>query len=262
LYLLIGKSKDSSSTEELEKKLNLVGGRTDLKTMLPFLENEMGFNMTHVNQEIDRAILGIIFSAQPHIHKQFMRLLVNGRQNRMRHYEMVGFDILLDETGKPYVLEVNLLPDLRSDTPILTTVVDKMLHEMFDIVDLEDKHIATVRAQTDAKWDGVFTRVPIYESLKLNFSLQDIMNRDEMFTFVNDEAELARAAGTGWRRLCPLASPIADWWQPLSDNPRDQLFQKWHNLGMTIASIPKKEEVFGLLQFKKDQAGQTVDFVN
>jgi hypothetical protein len=261
VFSILGKSKDSDSTNELEKKLNLVGGRTDWFTMLPILENEHKFNMTQVNYEIDRAILGIIFSAQPHIHPHFMRLLVNGRKDRLRHFEMMGFDILLDETGKPYVLEVNLLPDLRSDTPILTTSINKMLHEMFDIVDIEDKHIAEVRAQTNAKWDGVFTRVPVYESLKLNFSLMDIMNRDEMFTFVNDEYELARAQGTGWRRLCPLKSPLADLWQPLSENPRDQLFQKWYNEDMKIDKIPKKEDIHSLLQYKKDQQGNTVDYV-
>lgn len=47
---------------------------------------------------------------------------------------MVGLDVLLDTDGKAHLLEINLLPDLRSETPLLSTLVSKMMSQMFDIV--------------------------------------------------------------------------------------------------------------------------------
>lgn len=99
----------------LVQKLNLVGGRTDFDTLAPLLV-EMGYNLSQVARDIDEAILATVFAVDRYMHGDFMRYITGGREFRLRPFELFGLDILLDQKGKPHLLEINAMPDMRSGT--------------------------------------------------------------------------------------------------------------------------------------------------
>ncbi|KAH9641370.1 hypothetical protein HF086_012657 [Spodoptera exigua] len=55
-------------------------------------------------------------------------------------FEFYGFDVLLDDCLKPWLLEVNLSPALASDCEADVVVKQPMLHELFDLLGLPMKH--------------------------------------------------------------------------------------------------------------------------
>ncbi|XP_053602839.1 probable tubulin polyglutamylase TTLL2 isoform X2 [Plodia interpunctella] len=55
-------------------------------------------------------------------------------------FEFYGFDVLLDDSLKPWLLEVNLSPALAADCEADVTVKQPMLHELFDLLGLPMRH--------------------------------------------------------------------------------------------------------------------------
>lgn len=51
-------------------------------------------------------------------------------------FELLGLDVLLDETGKAYLLEVNHAPSFNTDTPFDLHVKSRILKDLFAIIDV------------------------------------------------------------------------------------------------------------------------------
>lgn len=64
-------------------------------------------------------------------------------------YEVTGFDVLLDENLKPWLLEVNHTPSLCPHTNLENDIKRNMLRELYQLVDVERKRITPTRAKHD-----------------------------------------------------------------------------------------------------------------
>lgn len=73
--------------------------------------------------EIDDLIIKTIISVEPQIVSA-VSMFVPHRQNC---FEVLGFDILLDDTMHPWLLEVNFSPSLSTDSPLDHYVKSSML---------------------------------------------------------------------------------------------------------------------------------------
>lgn len=49
-------------------------------------------------------------------------------------FELLGFDVLIDESLKPWLLEVNLSPSMNTDTPLDVEIKTKLLVDLFNLV--------------------------------------------------------------------------------------------------------------------------------
>jgi hypothetical protein len=52
-------------------------------------------------------------------------------------FELLGFDVLLDENLKPWLLEVNMSPSMNTDTPLDVEIKTKLLVDFFNLVGLQ-----------------------------------------------------------------------------------------------------------------------------
>ena len=55
-------------------------------------------------------------------------------KNDYTSYELFGFDIILDEDFKPWILEVNITPSLKSESSLDTSVKYRVIKDMFNLV--------------------------------------------------------------------------------------------------------------------------------
>jgi len=49
-------------------------------------------------------------------------------------FELLGFDVLIDETLKPWLLEVNLSPSLNTDSPLDQRIKSNLLVDLFNMI--------------------------------------------------------------------------------------------------------------------------------
>ncbi len=68
---------------------------------------------------------------------QTMHSVSNVITNSGNCFEVYGFDIMLDETLKPWLIEVNASPSMTATTPSDYKMKVGLLDDLFTIVDLE-----------------------------------------------------------------------------------------------------------------------------
>ena len=56
-------------------------------------------------------------------------------------FELLGFDILVDENFKPWLLEVNLSPSLNTDTQLDFKVKGSLIVDLFTLVGLQNEEM-------------------------------------------------------------------------------------------------------------------------
>ena len=69
-----------------------------------------------------------------------------------RHcFELYGYDIMIDENLKPWLLEVNASPSLTANTEDDYLLKCEMLNGVLDVVDLEDQVSLTQVGGTESR---------------------------------------------------------------------------------------------------------------
>src|SRR5689334_6609431 len=66
-------------------------------------------------------------------------------------FEMYGYDVLIDNNMKPWLLEVNASPSLSADTEADHTLKYGVLDDAFSVVDLEHKYYCYNKYETHYK---------------------------------------------------------------------------------------------------------------
>lgn len=106
-----------------------VGHKWTLSALLRHLRNQ-GCNTEQLMLNIEDIIIKAIFACtQPIVSA--CRMFVPHVSNC---FELFGFDILIDDTLKPWLIEVNLSPSLGCDTPLDTKVKASLLTDLLTLV--------------------------------------------------------------------------------------------------------------------------------
>jgi len=86
-------------------------------------------NVQQLWDNIVDIIIKTLISCQHHVNK----LILQNAKNRYNCYELLGFDIILDDNYKPWLLEVNISPSLRSDSELDTEIKSRLIKDMLNI---------------------------------------------------------------------------------------------------------------------------------
>lgn len=83
-----------------------------------------------MQEKIEDLIIKTILSIEPALYSSH----TNNIPYRGNVFELLGFDILLDETLKPWLLEVNMSPSLGCDSPLDLKIKSQLLADIFSLI--------------------------------------------------------------------------------------------------------------------------------
>jgi tubulin polyglutamylase TTLL5 len=91
-----------------------------------------GVDVEQVFARIDALVVRTLIAVEPSVTAACRRYC----PHRNCAFELFGFDVLLDDQLKPWLLEVNLSPSLAADTPLDLKVKTRMLSDLLTLVNI------------------------------------------------------------------------------------------------------------------------------
>ncbi|KAM7109842.1 tubulin polyglutamylase TTLL5 isoform 3-T4 [Ciconia maguari] len=126
-YSVNKKSGDYVSCDDPE--VEDYGNKWSMSAMLRYLKQE-GRDTAALMANVEDLIIKTVVSAELSIATACKTFL----SHRGSCFELYGFDVLIDDTLKPWLLEVNLSPSLACDAPLDLKIKASMLSDMFTLV--------------------------------------------------------------------------------------------------------------------------------
>ncbi|NXC24240.1 TTLL5 polyglutamylase, partial [Campylorhamphus procurvoides] len=126
-YSVNKKSGDYVSCDDPE--VEDYGNKWSMSAMLRYLKQE-GRDTAALMANVEDLIIKTVVSAELAIASACKSFL----SHRGSCFELYGFDVLIDDTLKPWLLEVNLSPSLACDAPLDLKIKASMLSDMFTLV--------------------------------------------------------------------------------------------------------------------------------
>ncbi|KAM3853236.1 tubulin polyglutamylase TTLL5 [Vipera latastei] len=126
-YSVNKKSGDYVSCDDPE--VEDYGNKWSMSAMLRYLKQE-GKDTTALMASVEDLIIKTVISAELAIAAACKAFV----PHRGVCFELYGFDVLIDSTLKPWLLEVNLSPSLACDAPLDLKIKASMLSDMFTLV--------------------------------------------------------------------------------------------------------------------------------
>ncbi len=100
---------------------------------------------TKINTAVRLSLPNITYSATT-INNQ------NNNSNKSTYYsncfELFGFDVLIDESLQPHLLEVNFSPSLNTDSPLDFNIKNKVLVDLFNLVGIPNPKMTTTASSS------------------------------------------------------------------------------------------------------------------
>ena len=90
---------------------------------------QMNIEDKPIFDRIEEIVIKTIISAEPLLNNG-VEMFVPYRNNC---FELLGFDILIDDTLKPWLLEVNLSPSLNCDSPLDHSIKSNLIADLFTL---------------------------------------------------------------------------------------------------------------------------------
>ena len=146
-----------------------------------------GGNVDELQRKIDRIIRLTIGSIQPLLEHQY-KATVSVTDDKCRCFEILGFDILIDNELNPWLIEVNNMPSLSCDSPFDKKLKKSVVKGTLEILDIHPGFKKIVNDEEKA-----VTQMRITGSTNLpRFNIFD----------PKKESEIAKT--TNWRQIYPL----------------------------------------------------------
>uniref|UniRef100_A0A8B9PZV6 Tubulin tyrosine ligase like 4 n=1 Tax=Apteryx owenii TaxID=8824 RepID=A0A8B9PZV6_APTOW len=104
------------------------GHKWALKALWTYL-TQKGINSEAIWEKIKDIVIKTIIASEPYVNS-LVKMYV--RRPYCCH-ELFGFDIMLDENLKPWILEVNISPSLHSNSPLDVSIKGQMIRDLLNL---------------------------------------------------------------------------------------------------------------------------------
>lgn len=133
------------TSENYDEKL---GGKWEIQTLKVYLLSKYGQEkVSECFHNMQQLIIKSIQSVQ--------KVIINDKHC----FELYGFDILLDSSLKPWLLEINASPSMTANTPHDSELKINLLDDVLSIIDVEK--VLTGQEEQIGGFDLIFRGVPV-----------------------------------------------------------------------------------------------------
>lgn len=164
--------------------------KRSLSSVMELIKQQNGLDPDEIMHEVDSIIRLTLISNQPHLAASY-HTAISCSDGKSRMFEILGFDILLDDKGHPWLIEVNSMPSLSCgsefDTVLKTSVISGAMKILDLTPDFKRKCAIRTRKVSTQRMSGVGKEIP------------QIFNPSR-------ESEIARE--TNWRQIYPVDDPV------------------------------------------------------
>lgn len=133
-------NKYNVKEEEDEQRQEEEDDRTSTKWKLSALKqhlSENGYDTSKLFDQIQDSVIKTMLSIEPKV----VRACQQHVPHRKNCFELFGFDFLIDDTLRPWLLEVNLSPSLVCDTELDLQVKSKVLSDLLNLASIRPEQI-------------------------------------------------------------------------------------------------------------------------
>jgi tubulin polyglutamylase TTLL9 len=122
------------------------GGKWEVRSLKLYLINRYGIDkVNHLFENISLICIRSLLAVQ--------KVMIQDKNS----FELYGYDILIDDQLKPWLIEVNASPSLTANTPADYQLKLALLHDTISVVDMEKKLVTS--QQTDGLYNTQNTGV-------------------------------------------------------------------------------------------------------
>ena len=108
--------------------------------------------MDVLKEEIDEIVRKTVLCIQPKLAHQY-RVLQPKCKNHDMCFELLGFDIMIDEDMKPWLIEVNSLPSFGIESEVDHVVKTDLIRDTLSLIVLRDTDLNMKREQRHKERD-------------------------------------------------------------------------------------------------------------
>ncbi|XP_057600229.1 tubulin monoglutamylase TTLL4 isoform X2 [Hippopotamus amphibius kiboko] len=121
-------NKKNAEYQANEDETACQGHKWALKALWSYL-SQKGVNSDAIWEKIKDVVVKTIISSEPYV-TSLLKMYV---RRPYSCHELFGFDIMLDENLKPWVLEVNISPSLHSNSPLDVSIKGQMIRDLLNL---------------------------------------------------------------------------------------------------------------------------------
>jgi tubulin polyglutamylase TTLL6/13 len=111
-----------------------VGHKRSLTFAMEYIRNA-GHDADKVMHDIKANIIKTIISVHPSLQHNYRSCQPDDQENSMC-FEILGFDVMLDDKLKPWIIEVNHSPSFSTDSPIDFKIKKKLIVDVIKLLNL------------------------------------------------------------------------------------------------------------------------------
>ncbi|KAL6077852.1 Tubulin polyglutamylase ttll5 [Balamuthia mandrillaris] len=165
------------------------GLRCDIKYFMEVMKEEQGMDTDKLWRDIKYAVAMCVVSAEDVMSNWVCKLV----KHRANAFEILGYDVLVSNSGEVFILEVNHTPSLCPHTALENEIKVNMLTELYTLVGCFQPEVcpATTSRIVGDKWAALERRKERQEEMIIRgFDLSRIQTKQDLWVIVDSELEV------------------------------------------------------------------------
>ena len=114
-----------------------IGHKRSYSSVMEHLRR-IGVDVESMQSAIDQIVVKTVLAGLPSMNEVYRRAR-EGKEVTSVCFEILGFDIMIDEDLKPYLIEVNHTPSFTTDTPLDFTIKKNLLLDTLNIIRVDEE---------------------------------------------------------------------------------------------------------------------------